>query len=120
MRDPYDSEREYFRKNPHVAGMASEDDRIVMNPFSTLSERERQAVIMNEAARVHMRRGLVPPPRFTLTPEQESAFAAYSKDPLDRASTVAARILSGDPSALKPTPEQLQYVEQLRRFMGVR
>lgn len=120
MRDPYDSERDYFQKNPHVAGMASEDDRIVMNPFSKLSEREKQAVILNEAARVHMRRGLMPAPRFSLTSEQEAAFSQYSPNAEDRAATVAARILSGDPSALKPTPEQLEYVQQLRQFMGVR
>lgn len=119
MRDPYDSERDYFQKNPHVAGMAAEDDKIVMNPFSKLSDRERQAVIMNEAARVHMRKGLMPAPRFALTPEQESAFANYSQNPQDRAATIAARILSGDPSALKPTPDQLEYVKELRRFMGV-
>jgi hypothetical protein len=59
------------------------------------------------------------PPRFALTPEQESAFAKYSDNPVDRASTVAARILSGDPSALSPTPEQTAYVQQLRKFMGV-
>ena len=120
MRDPHDSERQFFEKNPQVAGMASEDNKIVLNPFSKLSEREKQAVILNEAARVHMRRGTISAPKFALTPEQETAFAKYSHNPQDRASTIAARILSGDPSALKPTPEQLQYVQQLRQFMGIR
>jgi len=120
MRDPYESENEYFKKNPHVAGMAAEDNRIIMNPYSKLSDREKQAVMLNEAARVHMRTGLMPAPRFQLTPEQEAAFAQYSQDPQDRAATVAARILSGDPSALKPTAEQLEYVTKLRQFMGVR
>jgi hypothetical protein len=91
-----------------------------MNPYSKLTDREKQAVMLNEAARVHMRRGTMPPPRFILTPEQESAFAKYSDNPIDRASTVAARILSGDPSALKPTQEQQDYVQQLRKFMGVK
>jgi hypothetical protein len=120
MRDPYKSEDDYFKKNPHVAGMAAEDDKIVMNPYSKLSEKEKQAVILNEAARVHMRTGMAKPPRFTLTPEQERAFAQYSQNPEDRAATVAARLLSGDPSALKPTPEQMEYVNYLRAFMGVR
>ena len=118
--DLYPGEDDYFRKNPHVAGMAAEDDRIIMNPYSKLNDVEKQAVMLNEAARVHMRQGTMQPPRFALTPEQESAFAKYSNDPTDRASTVAARILSGDPSALKPTPEQQDYVQQLRKFMGVR
>jgi hypothetical protein len=118
--DLYPGEDDYFKQNPHVAGMAAEDDRIIMNPYSKLNDAEKQAVMLNEAARVHMRRGTMAPPRFTLTPEQESAFAKYSDNPVDRASTVAARILSGDPSALKPTPEQQDYVQQLRKFMGVR
>jgi len=118
--DLYPSENDYFKKNPHVAGMAAEDNRIIMNPYSTLTDAEKQAVMMNEAARVHMRTGLMPPPRFSLTPEQESAFAKYSQDPVDRASTVAARILSNDPSALTPTAEQTEYVQTLRKFMGVK
>jgi hypothetical protein len=67
-----------------------------------------------------MRKGLMPAPQFSLTPEQETAFATYSQNPVDRASTIAARILSNDPSALKPTPEQQDYVQQLRKFMGVK
>lgn len=118
-QDLFPGEEDYFKKNPHVAGMAAEDDRIVMNPYSKLTDSEKQAVMLNEAARVHMRKGLMPAPRFALTPEQEKAFAAYSTNPVDRASTVAARILSGDPSALSPTPEQAAYVQQLRQFMGV-
>ena len=118
--DLYPGENDYFKKNPHVAGMAAEDNRIIMNPYSTLTDAEKQAVMMNEAARVHMRTGLMPPPRFSLTPEQESAFAKYSQDPVDRASTVAARILSNDPSALTPTAEQTEYVQTLRKFMGVK
>ena len=117
--DLYPGEDDYFKKNPHVAGMAADDDRIIINPYSKLSDAEKQAVMLNEAARVHMRRGTMQPPRFALTPEQEKAFATYSKNPVDRASTVAARILSGDPSALQPTPEQQEYVQQLRKFMGV-
>ena len=118
--DLFPGEDDYFRQNPNVAGMAAEDNRIIMNPYSKLNDTEKQAVMLNEAARVHMRTGLMPPPRFTLTPEQESAFAKYSQDPVDRASTIAARLLSGDPSALKPTPEQQDYVQQLRKFMGVK
>ena len=109
VRQPYDSESQYFKSNPHVAGMASEDNRIVLNPFSTLSEAEKKAVMMNESARVYMRTGKVAPPQFGLTPEQEEAFGAYSPDMTDRLSTVAARVLSGDPSALQATPEQIEY-----------
>jgi hypothetical protein len=116
----FPGEEQYFRNNPHVAGMAAEDNQIVMNPYSRLSKGELDAVMQNEAARVHMRTGTVAPPRFALSPEQENAFKSYSNDPIDRASTIAARILSNDPSALAPTAEQLEYVNQLRRAMQAR
>ena len=38
--DLYEGEDKYFKENPHVAGMAAEDDRIIMNPYSKLTERE--------------------------------------------------------------------------------
>lgn len=113
----YPGEQEFFQKNPHVGGMAAEDDQIIINPFSTLTEAEKQAVMLNEAARVHMRSGKMQAPQFTLTPEQESAFSSYGNNLNDKQSTIAARILSGDPSALNATPEQLEYVQQLKNFM---
>jgi hypothetical protein len=113
-------EEEYFKGNPHVAGMAADDDQIVLNPYSQLNEKEMDAVMQNEAARVHMRTGTVPPPLFSLSPEQEQAFKGYGNNAVDRASTVAARIFSNDPSALNPTAEQLEYVKQLRKAMPLR
>ena len=117
--DLYEGEDKYFKENPHVAGMAAEDDRIIMNPYSKLTEAEKQAVMMNEAARVHMRRNY-DAPRFELTQDQLARLGNYSKDENDIKQTIAARILSGDPSAGQPTPEQLEYVQGLRQYMGVK
>ena len=116
----YPGEDEYFKTNPHVAGMAADDDKIIMNPYSTLKDNERKAVMMNEAARVHMRNKLIEAPNYDLTPEQNEKFGSYSKDINDIRQTIAARILSGDPSAGQPTPAQLEYVDKLRQFMGVK
>ena len=116
--DLYPGEDEYFRKNPNVTGMAAEDDKIIINPYSTLTDAEKEAVMLNEAARVHMRRNFESP-RFALTPEQQERLGGYSADEADIRATIAARILSGDPSAGKPTPEQTEYVDRLRQFMGV-
>ena len=113
-------EEAYFKANPHVTGMAADDDKIIMNPFSTLKDNEKQAVMLNEAARVHMRKKLIDAPNFELTPTQTEKFGAYSKDPNDIRQTIAARILSGDPSAGDVTPEQQEYVSRLRQFMGVK
>ena len=118
--DLHPTEDDFFKKNPTVAGMAAEDDTIIMNPYSPLTDIEKESVKLNEAARVHMRKGLISPPNFSLTPEQEKAFASYGKDSVDRTSTIAARLLSGDPSALAPTPEQIEYVQRLRKLMGVK
>ena len=116
----YPGEDEYFKTNPHVAGMAADDDKIIMNPYSTLKDNERKAVMMNEAARVHMRNKLIEAPNYDLTPEQNEKFGSYSKDVNDIRQTIAARILSGDPSAGQPTPAQMEYVGKLRQFMGVK
>jgi hypothetical protein len=113
-------EEEYFKANPHVTGMAADDDKIIMNPFSTLKDNEKQAVMLNEAARVHMRKKLIDAPNYDLTPEQTEKFGSYSKDINDIRQTIAARILSGDPSAGQPTPAQQEYVSRLRQFMGVK
>jgi hypothetical protein len=84
-----------------------------------LTDTEKQAVMLNEAARVHMRRNY-DAPRFDLTPDQMSTLGSYSKNMDDIRQTIAARILSGDPSAGKATPEQLEYVQGLRKYMGVK
>jgi hypothetical protein len=117
-QDLFPGEDDYFRRNPNVTGMAAEDDRIIMNPYSRLNDAQRRAVMLNEAARVHMRRNF-DAPRFTLTPDQTERFKGYSDDEADIRATIAARILSGDTSAGDATPEQLDYVSRLRRFMGV-
>ena len=118
-QDLFPGEDDYFRRNPNVTGMAAEDDRIILNPYSQLSDTERRAVMLNEAARVHMRRNF-DAPQFALTDEQRTRFKDYSADENDVRATVAARILSGDPSAGTSTPEQTEYVARLRQFMGIR
>jgi hypothetical protein len=118
-QDLFPGEDDYFRKNPHVTGMAAEDDRIIMNPYSALNDDQKRSVMLNEAARVHMRRNF-DAPRFSLTPAQTEKFKGYSSNENDIRATIAARILSGDASAGDATPEQLDYVSRLRQFMGVR
>jgi hypothetical protein len=121
LRDQlFPGEDEYFKANPNVAGMAAEDDKVIINPYSKISEKEKEAVMLNEAARVHMRNKLIDAPNYDLTPEQNEKFGSYSKDINDIRQTIAARILSGDPSAGQPTPAQQEYVNRLRQFMGVK
>ena len=116
IREPFESELAYFKKNPSVAGMATEDNKVILNPFSKLSDKEKDAVVVNESARIKMRSKEFKP-TFKLTPEQEKFLNSTSyKDAsdTDRRATIAARILSGDPSAGKPTKEQLDFVKKLK------
>ena len=105
----YPGENDYFKKNPTVAGMASESGHIILNPFSALGV-NRDAVARNEALRLHMRDNSATP-QFDLTPEQRASFqgTAYGNDDAALRQTLAARIYSGDPSA-NATDQQRQWV----------
>lgn len=122
IRSPYQGELQFFQKNPQVAGMATEDKRIILNPASGLSDKERMAVAQNEAIRLFMNeKGFQP--TFELTPEQMSFFqkmnADYAKPQNKMAArqTILARILSGDPSAGTPTKEQMQEANRLKALL---
>jgi hypothetical protein len=120
VREPFASEDAFFKKHPEVGGMATSDNKIILNPHSSLSDDEKEAVGTNEAARVHMRMSKKFKPDFDLTEEQEGNLrgTTYSKaSAQDRKSTIAARILSGDPSGGKPTLEQLDFVGRLKDKM---
>ncbi len=116
VRLPTHSERVFFEKNLFVAGMASVDRSVVMSPFSRLTYRQRQAVILNEAARLVMADDISLRPAFDLTLEQRRVFATYGPIQAIR-ETIAARILSRDSSALVPSREQLHFVRALSRAM---
>lgn len=115
MRQPYESEQKYFYANPHVGGMAAEDGKIVMNPFSSLSPQERAAVAQNEAYRLYMRESGYQP-NSAIAPDQVGQFGdtAYARDPNAMRQTLLARTLTGDPSA-RPTAEQKAEAERVRR-----
>jgi len=109
VRKPFASERKFFRENRHIAGMATADNRITMNPFSPLKPGERQAVVKNEAARLLMRKKRQPF-SFSLTPQQVRSFAGttYGQPGKERArqETVVGRLVSKDPSAGESTEAQ--------------
>lgn len=98
--------------------MATDDGAVVLNPYSSLTAKELDAVALNEAARVVMSKRKDLCPEFQLTPEQGAAFAKYGPEEAIRA-TVAARLLSGDPSALTPTPQQIAFVLRLAGEMRI-
>ena len=123
IRKPYLSEQVFFMTNPDTPGMAVEDGQIVMNPNSKLLPHERQALARNEAARLFMFENKIVP-EFDVTPEQAQSFAGtpYGKpgsEPYMR-QTIAARVLTGDPSAKNFTPEQKQFADELLKKLNAR
>ena len=116
VRNPYKSEDVWFALNPKVAGMASEDGRIVLNPYSGLSDENKAAVAKNEAIRLFMRENNVDP-QFKVTPEQMKSFAGteYGKkgNEVFMRQTLVSRILTGDPSAANATEEQRKAAQSI-------
>jgi hypothetical protein len=109
IRDPFESELNFFRKNKNVGGMATEDGKVILNPFSSLSSAEKEAVALNESARLYMRK--IGAPSFLITDAQKNKFKEYGSED-DIKSTIAARILSNDPSVSNATDEQIKYVNR--------
>ena len=118
----YPGEDEFFKANPNVGGMAAEDQSVIINPYSTLTDEEKQGIKINETARLAMRGGYKRP-TFDLTPEQQEYFNTmnngkpYSTDEQDIRETIIGRILSGDDSAGNVTPEQKKYAEELQSVL---
>lgn len=118
LRDPYASELEYFKKNPSVAGMATEDDRVILNPYSGPGI-NKDAVIKNESVRIFMKKNKIVPD-FSLTTQQLNKFKGteYEKNELELKRSIVARILSGDPSAGDVTQEQRKYADYVKHLIG--
>jgi hypothetical protein len=118
LREPMGGEIDFFKENPHVGGMMTQEDYMVaLNPHSKLSDAEKQQVMRNELARVIMHRTKVP--EYEITPEQQYHFSTMNKGrsyggPEDIRATILARIATGDSSALNATSEQMKYAKQLK------
>jgi hypothetical protein len=111
-RPPSPDEMKFFEQNPKVAGYADfNSGKLVLNPNSPLSQKEKAAVAQNEYTRLMMRK-LDIAPKFELTPEQVAAFKNYGDEQTIK-ETITARIISGDPSALNVTRDQVVAAEQI-------
>ena len=116
-REPYSQELEFFKSKPEIGGMVTEDQKIILNPHSTLSSKEKELVKQNELARlIMMKKGV---PEFDVTPEQQKYFSTINQgQPYGSAEhirgTILGRIVSGDDSAQNITPQQIQYANKLK------
>ena len=100
IRKPFSGEDAFFKSRPEVGGMAAEDGKIILNPYSPLKDQEKAQVAKNEAIRLWMRDNK-PKIQFDVNDKQVQSFAGteYASDPQALKETIVARILTGDPSA---------------------
>ena len=132
QRDPFPSERDFFLKqetsglppNQVAQGMATEDNQVILNPFSLQNDKEKSSVKRNEQIRLYLRKNK-PNLTFRVTPDQQRAFVSYAnkvKSPRERdqavRDTIMARILSGDPSAGNVTDEQRSIASQIEEDLN--
>jgi hypothetical protein len=125
MREPFETESKFFADNPTVSGMATEDDKIILNPNSNLNPEQQSSVVLNEAVRLFLRKGEVPL-NFSITPKQRKFFSdlqskgipGEQSDEAIRA-TIIGRIISSDPSMQDATTSQMRIAVRIRRMMGL-
>jgi hypothetical protein len=119
-RPLYSGEESYFKANPNVAGMATEDNYVVLNPYSNLSPQQQSSVKANEAARLYMRQ--FGTPDVSLTNEQQANLAGttYANAPKEaQQATILARVLSKDKSGGIPTMEQSEAIKNMLFLRGL-
>ena len=112
-RSPYPSEAEWFARHLIVAGFATRQGEVVLNPHLVRRPKQRRSVLLNEATRVYLWRRRCP--RIWLNPEQRRRFEGYGR-PTDCSDTVIARLIARDPSAGKSNASQ----RWLSRIVGAR
>lgn len=115
----YPGEDAYFKANPNVSGMAAEDSRVILNPYSGLSDNERASVVRNEMARLLMReRGISP--GYVVPDEQRQKFSGTPYEGNEQAmkETIAARLVSGDPSVSPANPDQYAFAQYLAKMLA--
>jgi hypothetical protein len=124
IRKATESEIKYFKDNPKVEGMMSQDsDQVVLRPkeMSKLTPKERRGLAENENFRLFIRKNK-PQLDFKLTDEQKENLSDtdYAKTGNDyqAKATILARIYTGDKSGGKATKEQTTLLNKLAKEMA--
>ena len=109
----YSGEDKYFKENPNVTGMMTEDNKVIINPYSNLSDEEKQVVIRNEIIRLNFKNNNIIP-NIKITDKQREFFknTPYETNEDAMKQTIMARVLTNDPS-VNPTQEQIAAAAKL-------
>jgi hypothetical protein len=116
-RKPTTSELDFFRRSS-IPGYAAEDGSVVINPVPSAGI-NYDAVRLNEYVRQLIKHNRIKKPNFQITNKQRLAFKEYG-DEEDILSTIAARIVSNDPSAGDVTEDQKKYAYEIWDFINAR
>ena len=121
VRKPYPSELDFF-KNLHypVAGMATEDNRIIINPNNGLNEKQNNALKKLEASRIYMKQNNLNP-NLDLTPGQKQFFnnTPYRDLPNESKQSMISRFLVNDyGTQTTPTVEQQRYTDYIDMLLN--
>jgi len=121
VRRPHQSELMYFGNNQNVSGMATEDGKIILNPYLKNKDIDFDAVGRNEATRLYLREKKITP-EFELTNKQINSFygTPYEKNRDMMKHTILGRIISGDPSALDITEDQKRLAASIKKELESR
>jgi hypothetical protein len=114
------SERKWFTKNPRIAGYAAPDNAVVFNPDLSHKTSVRRSIYINEAVRIFLREHRIVP-RVSITKAQLVRFrgTAYEHNMSALRQTLIARIVAGDRSASRITPEQIGYATALSQIVTI-
>ncbi len=114
-RKPTITELDFFRRQSQIPAYAADDGNVVVNPYK-IGNVDYDSVRFNEYIRQLLRAGYLPSPDFDLTPLQKNRFADYG-NPQDVRDTIAARLLTGDPSAGWLTNPQINWGNEARGLL---
>ena len=98
--------------------MATEDNKIILNPYSSLNDIEKHQVGLNEGVRLFLRENPNYIGNFGLTKQQKQSLGNYSNNIDDIRSTILARILTNDPSAGNATIRQKFNANRVRNAIN--
>ena len=121
VRNPHDSEKEWFESNLNTPAMSTQDGKIIFNPFVEINNKQRKGLLINEASRLWMKQNDFAP-KFSPTIEQLDSFKGtpYENKPMDISHTIIGRILSNDKSAGAITTEQQKAADFVRKYLEKR
>ena len=114
QRDATRSEQAFFLSNPSVAGYASPDSKVVMNPGFTGNA---DSVLFNERLRQLFRDQPDLVPGDMQVHQHQVPSDQYANDPIALRSTVLARLLAGDPSGSPYSAQQYEAAQRIYQYL---